>query len=106
MLGGWRCFATEVGDGGAREPGAGAALQMDGRSGLRERRCRDARERVPAAGRRRAVSGDQASVAGGGARASSEIMAWYSQSSRKFVFAKRTHTRRAVRTMYAAVRIT
>ncbi len=45
-------------------------------------------------------------AAPGGARASSETMAWYSQSSRKFVFAKRTHTRRAVRTMYAAVRIT
>ena len=43
-------------------------------------------------------------AAAGGARASWETIASYNQSSRKFGFAKRRHTRRAVRTMCAAVR--
>lgn len=85
----------------------GVALRKGAGSRLREGRFRDVRERVPAAGRRRADSAGQAGVAVGGARASSKaVMAPYSQSSRKLVLAKRRQVRRAVRTMCAAVRIT
>lgn len=71
---------------------------------------------IPAAGQHSSVRGrlrpSQAAACRGGAReregdgASSVTMAWYSQSSRKLFLAKRTHIRRADRTMCAAVRIT
>ena len=48
----------------------------------------------------------QAAGAVGGARGSRLTIAWYSHSSRKFVLAKRTHSRRADRTRYAEARIT
>ena len=68
-----RAGAARAGRAGAHRKGL--ALRKDAGSRLRDGRFRDVRERVPAAGRRRADSAGQAGVAVGGARASKAVMA-------------------------------
>ena len=71
-----RCrFGAVIVRSGLREPVSGVAERFDAPGRRAIQLCgtvdlRDARERAPAAGRRREAPGGQAAVGGGGARAS------------------------------------